>query len=697
MTSSSVRPLRRVVGALALFVLVSTSLLWVSAQSPAGEVAIDPDDIGGVVTGPNGPEAGVWVIAETTSLPTKFARTVVTDDRGRYVLPDLPRADYQVWVRGYGLVDSPKQPGKPGQRLNLKAQPAPSPAAAAHYYPAAYWLSLMTKPVGQCGLACHQLGNKATREIPASILQKSSSSLDAWDRRTASGPEGAGMFAGFKRLGDDRQVFADWTDRIAKGEIPKEQPKRPMGIERNLVVSVWDWGTKYDGRTDAVASDLRNGSVNANGNVYMVARSPDTLAILDPIEHSAKVIRVPSNAPETLAKSPWSAYWGDEPVWRRRSEPRSTALDADGRVWLTAIVREKPGQQPAFCMADANKFAKHFPIKELRGYPRQAAYFDPKTQQITQIPDVCTNLDHNQLGPEDYLYFGADDVVFWLDTKKYVSTKNAEASQGWCPAVVDTNNDGKITAWTEPDQPIDAAKDHRVAIGCYQIGVDPNDKAGVAWCGDNGRLTRVVRGADAPNSCRAEVYKPPTGQVPEVSGAGHVTVDTQGVVWMIWRGSQHLTSFDRRKCKTPVTGAAAATGEGCKEGWTVHKMGGPNYQGTNVEADMTYLPQTDRWDTLGQGKDLPVWGTVNQDSLRAYNPKTNTFLELRVPYPMGFFSRSANGRIDNPSAGWKGKGLWSSFSTYIPWQTETGYADGGKSGHGSHAVKFQMRPSPIAK
>jgi hypothetical protein len=681
----------------ALFALFGTTLVWVQAQTSAGAVAIDADDIGGVVTGPNGPEAGVWVIAETTSLPTKFARIVVTDDQGRYVLPDLPVADYQVWVRGYGLVDSQKWPGKRGQRLNLTARTAPSAAAAADYYPAAYWLALMNKPVGQCGLACHQIGNKGTREIPPSILQQSTSSLDAWDRRTATGPEGAGMFAGFKRLGDDRKAFADWTDRIAKGELPKEKPKRPAGLERNLVISIWDWGTKYDGRTDAVASDLRSGAINPNGKVYMVARSPDTLAILDPNEHDAKVIRVPSNAPETLAKSPRSAYWGEEPIWKRRSEPRSTAMDADGRVWLTAIVRERPTAQPAFCAAETNKFAKHFPIKSLRGYPRQAAYFDPKTEQFTQIPDVCTNLDHNQLGPDDYLYFGADDVVFWLDTKKYLSTKNAEASQGWCPAVVDTNGDGKITQWTEPDQPIDPARDHRVEIGCYQIAVDPNDKTGIAWCGDTGRLTRVVRGADAPNSCRAEVYKPPTGMTPEVSGPGHATVDSQGVVWMVWRGSQHLTSFDRRKCRTPVSGATAATGEGCREGWTVHKMGGPNYEGTNVEADMTYLPQIDRWDTLGQGKDLPVWGSVNQDSLRAYNPGTNQFLELRVPYPMGFFSRSANGRVDNPTTGWKGKGLWSSFSTYAPWHTETGYADQGRSGHGSHAVKFQMRPSPLAK
>ena len=80
-------------------------------QAAAQTVAIDTDDIGGVVTGPKGPEAGVWVIAETTDLPTKFAKIVVTDDRGRYLLPDLPKANYNVWVRGYGLVDSPKVPG----------------------------------------------------------------------------------------------------------------------------------------------------------------------------------------------------------------------------------------------------------------------------------------------------------------------------------------------------------------------------------------------------------------------------------------------------------------------------------------------------------------------------------------------------------------------------------------------------------
>src|SRR5438445_7971422 len=109
-------------------------------------VRIDNDDIGGVVTSTNGPEAGVWVIAETTDLPTRYAKMVVTEDQGRYVLPDLPKANYSVWVRGYGLVDSPKVQAAPGKMLNLTAVKAPSEAAAAQYYPAIYWFAMMKVP-----------------------------------------------------------------------------------------------------------------------------------------------------------------------------------------------------------------------------------------------------------------------------------------------------------------------------------------------------------------------------------------------------------------------------------------------------------------------------------------------------------------------------------------------------------------------
>jgi len=126
-------------GLLALVVVVELGAAAVrmsGQQKNAAAVRIDNDDIGGVVTSANGLEAGVWVIAETTDLPTKYAKIVVTDDQGRYVLPDLPKATYNVWTRGYGLVDSPKVKATPGKILNLKAVVAPTPAAAAEYYPA---------------------------------------------------------------------------------------------------------------------------------------------------------------------------------------------------------------------------------------------------------------------------------------------------------------------------------------------------------------------------------------------------------------------------------------------------------------------------------------------------------------------------------------------------------------------------------
>ena len=185
--------------ALVLIVAVSAAAcVGTSAQQPT--VSVDGDDLGGVVTSTKGPEAGVWVIAETTDLPTKLAKIVVTDDGGRYVLPDLPKANYTVWVRGYGLVDSAKVRAVPGKALNLTATVAPTPRAAAEYYPAGYWFSLLQIPAesefpgrgpvasGGNGIApnmrsqaewlrsvksggcwaCHQLGNKATREIPGS-------------------------------------------------------------------------------------------------------------------------------------------------------------------------------------------------------------------------------------------------------------------------------------------------------------------------------------------------------------------------------------------------------------------------------------------------------------------------------------------------------------------------------------------------
>src|SRR5688500_16689737 len=175
-----------------------TTALVAAATVAVSALTIENDDIGGVVTGAKGPEAGVWVIVETSDLPTKFARIVVTDDRGRYLVPDLPQANYDIWVRGYGLVDSPKQKTKPGATLNLRATPAPNARAAAEYYPAGYWFSLIKAPpesefpgTGPAGnginsmfksqaeylrplkngacFGCHPMGSKGTSELHTAL------------------------------------------------------------------------------------------------------------------------------------------------------------------------------------------------------------------------------------------------------------------------------------------------------------------------------------------------------------------------------------------------------------------------------------------------------------------------------------------------------------------------------------------------
>ncbi len=380
-------------GSLIAAAALAASFTLASAEQRTGAaVAIDADDIGGVVTSAKGPEAGVWGIAETSDLPTKFARIVVTDDQGRYVVPDLPRAGYQVFVRGYGLVDSPRVAARPGQRLALEAVVAPDARAAAQIYPANYWLSLMEIPKGDVSdkdmlletkacYSCHQVGDAATREVSKN-LGSYTSSLDAWDHHVTVGPNGPGMTANFKRMGAQRKAYADWTDRIAAGAYPPPPP-RPAGVERNVVISMWDWALPTSRRTDVAATDDRTPTMNANGLVYGSIQSSDIIAVLDPHENKAAEIRVPSNAPPIDADTTASPFWGDEKIWKRSADPRSVTMDGRGRVWVTARIRA-PQQQPAFCKdGSTNRFAKYFPLPGPSA--RQIEVYDPRTKQFTTI------------------------------------------------------------------------------------------------------------------------------------------------------------------------------------------------------------------------------------------------------------------------------------------------------------------------
>ena len=390
---------------------------------------------------------------------------------------------------------------------------------------------------------------------------------------------GLAMSGSFQRFGEQRRMFAEWTDRIAAGAVPKQAPPRPSGVERNLVVTLWDWAVPTGGRSDGAASDDRIGNNNANGPIWGVIQSDDLLVSIDPAANRAEQIVIPTSGPMIGAYKVPSPYFPEQPIWQRKSDPRSVAIDHQGRVWLTGRIRAAAETAPFCKQGSTNKFTSYFPV--LRPGSRQVMLYDPKTKQFAQI-DTCFDADHNHFAhnAEQTLYFGQNNTLGWVDTAVYEKTKNAEASQGWCPAVVDTNGDGKITQWTEPEQPPDPAKDRRVTFGCYSVSV--NEKDGGIWCAGIGprdnKLVRIERGPDPPLTCKAEVFEPPPGRTPEVFRSGGVSVDSKGIVWLNWRGTDYMTSFDRSKCKT--LNGPQATGQHCPEGWTVHIGTGPTFANT---------------------------------------------------------------------------------------------------------------------
>jgi hypothetical protein len=704
----------------------AASLARPSAGQVTGQtVGIDQDDIGGVVTGPNGPEAGVWVIAETTDLPTRFVRIVVTDDRGRYLLPDLPRANYTVWVRGYGLVDSPKVRAAPGRMLNLTAVPAPNPRAAAEYYPAGYWLSLLRVPEtsefpgtgpegngispnlksqaqwlrilksGSC-TACHQLGTRATREIPAA-LGRFESSVAAWERRIQSGQAGGAMSATLNQLGRQRALamFADWTDRIAGGEVPPAPP-RPSGVERNVVITLWDWADPKAYLHDVVSTDRRNPSINANGALYgALEASADYLPVLDPVRHLASqvplTVRDPNTPPSVPPTMPQpSPYWGDEAIWTSRNNVHNPMLDERGRVWITSAVR--PADNPAVCKeGSTHPSAKLFPVPRAG---RHLAVYDPGTKRLTHI-GTCFSTHHLMFAEDANRTLwtsGGGQVVGWLNTRMFDETGDEEKSQGWTALILDANGNGRRDAYVEPDQPVDPARDKRIAAGFYSVAPAPDGSIWASSLGFPGAVVRLVPGPNPPETALAEVYEPPWNN-PNVPVRGFsprgMDIDRNGVAWVAL-ASGHLAQFDRRKCTGPLNGPTA-TGQHCPEGWTLYREPLPQIKGVDDSgsAEASYYTWVDQFDTFGLGRNVPINTGNGAEGLLVL--KDGKWIVLRVPYPLGFYTKWLDGRIDDPGAGWKGRGLWATVSTRAPFHME-----GGK-GTTSKVLKFQLRPDPLAK
>ncbi|MGB7218585.1 MAG: carboxypeptidase-like regulatory domain-containing protein [Vicinamibacterales bacterium] len=714
---------RLTVAAFAGFVAVS--FVGLRGQAPSAAVAIDNDDIGGVVTGARGPEAGVWVIAETTDTPTRFIKIVVTDDQGRYLVPDLPNGAYDLWVRGYGLVDSPKVKSTKGQTVDLRAVPAPDARAAAQYYPAQYWFALMQVPpasdfpgtgpqgngispnmrtqgefirsiVNTDGCSgCHQMGNKATRELlPA--LGTFETSTAAWDRRIQSGQAGGGMNNRFTQVGRARalEMYASWTDRIAKGELPTAAPARPQGRERNMVVTMWDWADPKAYLHDEIATDKRNPTVNANGPIYgALEESADYMPVVDPKTNSISQVKLTVRDPNTpsAANTPSpqpSPYWGDEVIWSSKTSTHSFAMDGQARVWAASRIRAV--QTLPWCRAGSDHpSAKAFPIQQSG---RQLEMYDPKTRQTTPI-DTCYSWGHANFDKNDVLWssFGPG-VEGWFDTRIWDRTHDEQKAQGWTAFILDTNGNGKRDVYSEPNEPADPMLDRRLNVSFY--GVSPASDGSV-WGsvqGMPGGLGRLVPGPNPPATALTEYYEVPFKD-PRASGSGFsprgMDIDSKDVVWTVLSSGQ-LASFDRRLCKGPLNGPNA-TGKQCPEGWKLYAAPGPNFKGAvdSASSDSLYYNFTDQFDMLGLGKDVPIATGNQSEALLAL--VDGAFLTLRVPYPLGFFAKGMDGRIDDPNGGWKGKAIYTTFATRAPFHLE-----GGK-GTTSKLVKVQVRPNSLAK
>ncbi len=653
---------------------------------------------------------------------------MVTDDNGNFTLPQLPQATYDVWVRGYGLKDSGRTEGRPGDRnMELKVENASSPQEAAQIYPGNYWVSLIdfptadkfpgTGPVASggngflpsirsqsqfvhdfksgCGF-CHELGTKVTRTLDDMKNLSFKNDEEAWVYRTSLGVRGSNMQATFLKFGKDAmaKMMADWTRGIRAGAVPPSPP-RPSGVERNIVITLWDIGGPQDFMHDEISTDKNDPTVNAYGPIYAVSAGHGALEAVDPVTNDSYKYIIPTREDPREVRSRFpppakpSNFWGMEYLWglENPADPHNPMIGPDGRVWMTSKIRN---DEPAWCQKGSdNKYAKYDPL----GFSaRQASVFDPRTGKFNLI-ETCFSTHHLQFAsdPDNTLYFNEliGPTFGWINTRLYDLTHDEQKAVGWCPQVVDTNGDGRITKpWNPPDaEHPDPKLDTEVRHNMYSVIPDPGN-GNVVWGASEdypGYIMRLDRGNNPPETCITEVYEVPKGSL-DPRG---IDIDSKGHPWVAMAASSGFARFDRSKC-TVFNGPGTDKGEQCAQGWKVWKVPGPKMKNTDDGADFHYYGWVDQHNVMGLGKDTPIINGSWSDSLVALNPDTGKWTRLRVPYPLGFYSRGMDARIDDVDGGWKTRGLYANYGTHLVWHIEGGKGTTGK------IVKFQVRPDPLA-
>ena len=661
------------------------------AAQLVAEVPIDAAGISGVVLNGDRPEAGVWVVAETDSLATHFQRIVVTDDEGRFLVPDLPDADYEVWVRGYGLRDSSRVAAAPGGRLTLTVDDARTVQEAAKIYPANYWLSLYEPPpdnalplvgntrtrapsgdvgqgeaedrdrdeessqtagayptadhwLGQMKLSCmlcHQMGQEISR-----IWLEPDHWEAVWDR--------AGMGRTADSLGSEllKETLADWSSRIAAGEVPPAPP-RPTGVERNVVITQWAWGQELSYIHDNVSTDKRDPTLYPDGRVWGIDIGQSYLWALDPVTHTVTSHEVPMRDGPGRDPSRMGRIQGN-------TSSHNPMLDDQGKVWLTTRMRgrETPAWAHDVVVDTAGGSARQLSARDM-GSGRQLGYFDTASEEFVLI-DTVYGTHHLQFDSQGRLWTSGDrSRLGMLDPSKLDPQRPAETEAA------------AQTAWTK----IDPQTGRSVMGGGYGIIVNPADdtiwRAGYPGIFGQPPLPDLIGN-------RIDMFDPQTKAYeqyvlpPPAYGPRGIDATTDGTLWF-GTGSGHLGRFD------PQT-----------EEFTYWETPGPKIRGTDEgtgSADFHYYIWVDQFDTFGLGTDRVILTGTNSDSLLVFDPATEEFTMIRIPYPLGTFTRGLDGRIDDPDAGWKGRGLWVSNNTDGLLHTEN------RMGYIS---QIQLRPDPLA-
>jgi hypothetical protein len=660
---------------------VLLAVLCVAATAVAGPqsvpgLKVDKSSIGGTVVNSSGgsAEAGVWVIAETKSLPTPFRKIVVTDDQGRFLVPDLPDGAYEVWVRGYGLKDSDPVKADRGKIVKLQVANAVSPKEAAKIYPASYWTSLIQPPPmseiparyksqdewlaaqrNGCN-HCHELGMVATRRY---------TTAEDWDavfRRAKS------MHQELNELGREtvEKVLADWGARIAAGEVPPAPP-RPTGIERNVVISQWDWGTADSFVHDLVSTDKRNPTLYPYGKVYGADRTGGgNLLVLDPVKNTvAALLLEPRDKSHgySLTKDYYhgqeeeQAYVGEDREWM--DSPHNPMMDENGRVWMTSQIRAGGKEYYPKWAKDTITTENNDPasidiaynLLSARGNNMELGYYDTKSNKFVTV-DTAYNTHHLQFDWQDRIWTdGGGSAMGELDTKKLdlnnIQGTEVGAQKTWMRINMDTK---KMVPGTG-----------------YGVAVSPVD--GTIW------ETSPVAGGPAN---KVYMLDPKTGEfqdypLPAPGRFPHgIDFSTDGNVW-VSLGSGQLGRLDVK------------TGQ-----WKFWDVPGPRFKGTGNETgstDFPYFLWVDQFNASGLGKDTVIVTGTTSDSMLIFDPKKETFTVFRISYPLPFYTRGLDGRIDDAKAGWKGRGLWMTYSSYLPKFTET------RKGSVDH---MQIRPNPLA-